>query len=197
MLNFSIFNSLTEANPSDTSSMKRIVIAPGRYNPPHNGHRLVVERLTELGLKLQADPVVIIVDSGKQDESHPLDGRTRMIYMEKMFPHLLTMVAHDPFEAVVALKDQGYVPVGGVSGSDRADTYKGLVGRVFKDPNMEYITEILARDPDSEQTAGVSSTKARQAVCENDFPKFRSMVDLTRDDALSLFEGLRVVLGDK
>lgn len=197
MLNFSIYNQIAEAAYPDTSEMKKIVIAPGRWNPPHRGHNLLVRKLIALGEKLKAEPVIIVVDSGKHNERNPLGGKTRCKYLAEMFPCIDMVIAPNAYEAVVLLKDQGKVPVGGVSGSDRANTYKGMVNRVFQ-KEMEYVTEVLIRDPESDDTNGVSSTKVRQAVCEGNFPRFKSMVGLkNRATAVELYEDLRKGLNVK
>ncbi len=190
MLNLPIFLEVSKSIP-DPHGMKPIVIAPGRWNPPHRGHNLVVKKLIALGEKLNAEPVIIVVDSGKYNEKNPLDGKTRTKYLAEMFPCMDMVVAHNPYDAVMLLKGKGMVPVGGVSGSDRNDTYRGMVNRVFQ-KEMDYAAEVLSRDPDSDDVTGVSGTKVRQAVLEGDFPRFKSMVGLEdRATAVELYEDLR------
>ena len=52
-----------EQGPVDATEFKPVVIAPGRFNPPHLGHKLVIDTLVKLGQQTNAKPIVIIVDS--------------------------------------------------------------------------------------------------------------------------------------
>ncbi len=76
MVNIGIFLKEVE-DFGDVSKFKKIVIAPGRFNPPHLGHKLMIDKLVELGKKLDAEPVVLIIDSGKYGPKNPLPGKVR------------------------------------------------------------------------------------------------------------------------
>lgn len=187
---------LTESNTTDWREMQHAVIAPGRFNPPHLGHKLLLDTLSKLGESLNATPVVIIVDAGKYDSRNPLTGETRKTYLSKMFPKMRYMIAHNPYEAVERLGSEfGMVPVGGVTGSDRADNYKKMVGRVYdEDLAKQYHAEILHRDPDShEDVAGISATKVRQAAAEGSVSKVRAMTGLGMDDAKEMIRLMKGV----
>lgn len=202
MLNFIKYNTITEATKEklDTSNDQPVVIAPGRFNPPTRGHATMIRELIALGQRLNAKPVIIVVDSKKYDERNPLPGSVRAEYLKRMFPAIDIHVAKNPYEAVFDLHDKhGEVPVGGVTGADRADSYKGMIGRIFGPEEMErYEAKILHRDPDSpEDVAGVSGTKARQAAAANDEGAFRAMTGLGHDDAIKLMALVRKGMGIK
>ena len=134
MLNFKAYRVITEATKEklDTSNDAPVVIAPGRFNPPTRGHQQMIRELVALGQQLNAKPVIIVVDSGKQDDRNPLSGEVRKEYLQKMFPSIDIHIAKNPYEAVYDLHDKhGEVPVGGVTGLDRADSYKKMIGRIF------------------------------------------------------------------
>jgi nicotinamide mononucleotide adenylyltransferase len=174
----------------------RVVISPGRFNPPHLGHKLLIDTLKKLGRDLNATPVVIVVDSGKRDARNPLSGDIRKKYLSKMFPDVQLVTAHNPYDAVEQLHTaHNMIPVGGVTGSDRADSYKKMVGRIFgKDAEQQYHSEVLHRDPDAEgNVAGVSASKVREAALNNDVVKVRAMTGLNYDDATQLIEMIRSV----
>ena len=171
-----------------------VVIAPGRFNPPHLGHKLVIDNLIEMGHELNAEPVVIIVDSGKRDERNPLDGDIRKAYLSKMFPKVRYEIAHNPYDAVERLAtEHNMVPVGGVTGADRADNYKKMIGRIFGESvHNAYTARVLQRNTDSDNdVAGVSATKVRQAAANNDVNKVRAMTGLDHDDAIKMINMIR------
>lgn len=199
MLKFKTFT-ITEAEKEklDTSNDRPVVIAPGRFNPPTRGHNLMIKELIALGQHLKAKPVIIVVDSGKRDERNPLSGEVRKQYLQKMFPAIDIHIAKNPYEAVYDLHaNYGEVPIGGVTGADRADNYKGMIGRIFGPEEMErYVAKVLHRDPDSSDVvAGASGTKAREAAASHDEGAFRAMTGLKHEDAIELMKLLRKGMG--
>ncbi len=176
----------------DYSEHKPIVIAPGRFNPPHRGHKLVIDKLVELGEKLEAQPVVLVIDSGKYGPKNPLTGSVRKAYLEKMFPEMRFEVYKNPYEAVEQLSEtEKLIPIGGVAGADRGSNYKGMVGRIFGEQIMnEYHSEVLYRDPDADSSdiKGISATKAREAAMEGDVAAFRAMTGLDDQDSKNLIK---------
>ncbi len=192
MVNIGIFLKEVE-DFGDVSKFKKIVIAPGRFNPPHLGHKLMIDKLVKLGKKLDAEPVVLIIDSGKYGPKNPLPGKVRQKYLSKIFPKVRTMISKNPYEAVYDLADKDKaVPVGGVTGADRGDSYKAMVGRIFGDDvKKQYKAEVLHRDPDSnDDVAGASATKARAAALDNDVVKFRALTGLDNAGAVDLMKQL-------
>ena len=176
----------------DFTEHKPIVIAPGRFNPPHRGHKLVIDKLVALGERLGAQPIVLVIDSGKYGPKNPLTGDVRRTYLEKMFPEMRFEVYKNPYEAVDHLSEtEKLIPIGGVAGEDRGNNYKGMVGRIFGEQIMnEYQSEVLHRDPDAEisDIKGISGTKAREAALEGDVPAFRAMTGLDDRDSRDLMK---------
>lgn len=177
-------------SPDDVAKMKPVVISPGRFNPPHLGHKLMVNNLIKLGKQKDATPVVIVVDSGKRDAKNPLSGDIRKMYLEKMFPQLTIVIAKNPYDAVHQMGEEGMVPVGGVTGSDRADSYKKMVGRIFgKEVEENYTTSILQRDPDAEgDVKGISASKVRSAIANHDKARVMAMTGLSSHEAAELMK---------
>lgn len=184
----------THHDPHAWKSMKPVVISPGRFNPPHLGHKLMIDELQQLGRELNAEPVVIVVDSGKRDERNPLSGDIRREYISKMFPGVRVETAHNPYDAVMNLgEEHGMVPVGGVSGSDRGNSYKKMVGRIYgTEAEANYHSKVLERDPDApDHVAGISGTKVRQAAADDDISRVRAMTGLEHDDAVRIASALK------
>lgn len=175
----------------DISCFRPVVIAPGRFNPPHRGHKLVIDKLIALSEKLNAEPVVLIIDSGKYSSKNPLSGEIRKEYLQKMFPEMRFEIYENAFEAVIQLAEKHQqIPVGGVAGQDRGKSYKAMIGQIFgKGIENTYLAEVLYRDLDSdEDVVGVSGTKARQAAMEGNVAAFRAMTGLNDDEARSLMK---------
>lgn len=186
-----------DEQPLNYDNFDPIVIAPGRFNPPHRGHNLLIDTLKKLAEKYNAEPYVFVIDSGKYGEKNPLDGETRKKYLQMMYPDMNFMVFPNAFEAVATMaSDYQKVPVGGVSGSDRADSYKKIVGRIFDEQAKEhYDAEVLQRDPDASDIAGISATKVRQAAADGDVAKFKSMIDLPDEQTEQLYRKVREGMG--
>ena len=176
----------------DMSQHSPIVIAPGRFNPPHRGHKLIIDKLVALGEKLGAQPVVLIIDSGKYGPKNPLSGDVRKEYLQKMFPEMRFEVFQNPYDAVVDLAEkEQLIPVGGVAGADRGENYRGMVGRIFgENAKKNYLSEVLYRNPDSdsEDIKGISATKARKAALEGDVAAFRAMTGFGDDESRTLMK---------
>lgn len=175
----------------DLSLMTPMVIAPGRFNPPHLGHKLIVDKLIALGEELNAEPVILIIDSGKTGPKNPLTGEVRKSFLSKMFPDIRMEAFKNPYDAVqqLALREK-MIPVGGVTGADRGDSYKEMVGRVFGESvGDRYKSVVIHRNPDADNDiAGISATKARQAAVDGDVSKFRAMTGLEDEDARTLID---------
>lgn len=187
-----------EKEQIDISDHEPVVIAPGRFNPPQLGHRLVINRLIKLGERLNAKPIVIIVDAGKYDDRNPLPGDVRQQYLQKMFPLVEFIVKPNPYIAVYDLHaERNQYPIGGVTGADRADSYKQMVGRIFgPDVKEVYVTEVIHRDPDSDDdVVGASGSKAREAAANHDEAVFRAVTGFGHEDAIKLMEHVRKGMG--
>lgn len=176
--------------------MQKTVIAIGRFQPVHIGHMKMIEQLKNLAVRLDAIPMIIIIHSGKEIESLPLTILETYKAVESAFPDMKLYVAQNPFVAVSRLyKNYGAVPVGGVTGSDRADTYKGLIGRALGQEFADnYHTEILQRDQNSKYTGTplhTSGTFVRQLVKEGNFEDFQKLIPLSDSDTKDLYILLR------
>lgn len=178
----------------DFSKHTPVVIAPGRFNPPHRGHKLIIDKAIVLGKQLEATPVVLIIDSGKYSSRNPLNGDVRREYLQKMFPNTQFEVFRNAYEAVVALlNEKKMIPVGVVAGRDRASLYESMLrGILGKD--TKYHVEVLHRDPDANGVKGISGTKVRKAAEEGNIPAFRAMTGLEDAAARTL---MKMVVGIK
>ena len=181
-----------------------LTIVFGRFNPPTVGH----EKLLKSAKRISAGGDIKIYPSRTQDpKKNPLDPSKKVGYMKKMFPEFEKNIINDPdmksiFDVLVTANEDGYTNVNIVVGSDRQAEFENLAqkynGELY---NFDQIRVISAgvRDADAEGVEGMSASKMRKAVMDNDFASFRRGTPKTLDDgdAQTLFNAVRQGMGVK
>jgi FAD synthase len=192
---------LTEAASKDfnfsspeAGGFKRVVMAPGRFQPPHGGHEAMIKQLVSFGRKMKAEPVIVVVSGSTQSEKNPLAGGVRVQALRSVFKGIMVIEAKNPFEATEQLFKKKMVPVGIVAGSDRANDYKRL-GDFYQIPGFK--TDSLKRDPDAEGIASFSATRVRERVADNDLAGFLKMMPKAMSPTMGkrLFREIAKILG--
>jgi hypothetical protein len=181
-----------------------LTVVFGRFNPPTVGH----EKLLKSAARASAGGDLKIYPSRTQDpKKNPLEPDTKISYMRKMFPEFGERIINDYkmktiFDVLVAASQEGYGNVNIIVGSDRQAEFENLAqkynGNLY---TFDLIRVISAgvRDADAEGVEGMSASKMRKAVTENDFPSFRRGTPKTLDDAdaQTLFDAVRQGMGVK
>jgi hypothetical protein len=106
------------------------------------------------------------------------------------------------FDVLVNADKDGYVNVNIVVGSDRQSEFENLAQKYNKDLyDFDLIRVVSAgvRDADAEGIEGMSASKMRKAVLDNDFDSFRRGTPKTLDDGetQALFDAVRQGMGAK
>ncbi len=193
----------TEPEESETGS-DTLTVAFGRFNPPTVGH----EKLLKSARKAATGGDLKIYPSRTQDpKKNPLDPDMKISYMKKMFPDFEENIINDPemksiFDVLVAANEAGYSNVNIVVGSDRQAEFENLAQKYNGDLyEFDLIRVISAgvRDADAEGVEGMSASKMRKAVIEDDFNSFRRGTPKTLDDGdtKALFDAVRQGMGAK
>ena len=179
---------------------KKIVFSFGRFQPPTIGHKLLIDKVVSLSKKYKADHV-IYASKTQDSKSNPLNVKTKVDYLRKMFPGVHFEPANDEvrtfIEALKKLYAQGYKHAFMVAGSDRLADYQRLFDKYNggEDFSFDTLQAVSAgeRDPDAEGAAGMSGTKMRQAAFNNDFASFRKGIppSLSDSDAKRLMNEIR------
>ena len=181
-----------------------LTVVFGRFNPPTVGH----EKLLKAAAKASAGGDLKIYPSRTQDpKKNPLDPDTKISYMRKMFPEFGERIINDYkmatiFDVLVAASQEGYGNVNIIVGSDRQAEFENLAqkynGNLYTF-NLIRVISAGVRDADAEGVEGMSASKMRKAVTENDFPSFRRGTPKTLDDAdaQTLFDAVRQGMGVK
>lgn len=163
---------------------KKVVFAFGRFQPPTNGHALLVNAVIKLAKAQKADHVIYA--SRSQDKKlNPLPVDRKVYYLKRMFPRVNFVAANDEirtFMEVAKALSKKYKNLVMVAGSDRVPEYKKLLdkynGEAFNFDTIEVISA-GERDPDSDTAAGMSGTKMREAAKKGDFASFKKGLPLT------------------
>ena len=176
----------------------------GRFNPPTVGHG----KLLSAAKKAAAGGDLAIYPSRTQDpKKNPLDPDMKISFMKKMFPEYKDDIINDAemisiFNVLGAAAEGGYKNVNIVVGSDRQSEFDNLAqkynGELY---NFEMINVISAgvRDADSSGVEGMSASKMRKAVVDDDFAAFRKGTpkELDDGDTTALFDAVRSGMGVK
>ena len=168
---------MTHEKPKVNESL---TVAYGRFNPPTIGH----EKLFTLAEQVAGEEGEYkIYPSHTQDKKiNPLDSKTKVEFMKKMFPSHAENIVYDTsirtiFDILKEAHELGYRKVNIVAGDDRVSEYSNLTqkynGKLY---SFEQINIINAgkRDSNSKGVEGISSSKLREAVLNNDFKAFSS-----------------------
>ena len=188
-----------EGQQSDT-----LTVAFGRFNPPTVGH----EKLLKSARKAAIGGDLKIYPSRTQDpKKNPLDPDMKISFMKKMFPDFEENIINDSemksiFNVLIAASEEGYANVNIVVGSDRQAEFENLAtkynGELY-DFNQIRVISAGVRDADAEGVEGMSASKMRKAVVDDDFDSFRRGTPKTLDDGdtKALFDAVRQGMGSK
>jgi len=164
-----------------------LTVVFGRFNPPTVGH----EKLLKSAKRISAGGDIKIYPSRSQDpKKNPLDANKKVSFMKKMFPEFEENIINDDemktiFNVLIAANEDGYTNVNIVVGSDRQAEFENLAQKYNGDLyNFDQIRVISAgvRDADAEGVEGMSASKMRKAVMDDDFDSFRRGTPKTLDD---------------
>jgi hypothetical protein len=181
-----------------------LTVVFGRFNPPTKGH----EKLLKAAKKASIGGSLKVYPSRTQDpKKNPLDPDMKISYMKKMFSDFEENIINDDemrsiFNVLIAASEEGYSNVNIVVGSDRQAEFENLAQKYNGDLyEFDLIRVISAgvRDADAEGVSGMSASKMRKAVMDDDFESFRRGTPKTLDDGdtQALFDAVRQGMGLK
>ena len=181
-----------------------LTTAFGRFNPPTVGH----EKLLGAARKAAAGGQVKIYPSRSSDpKKNPLDPDMKISYMKKMFPDYEEEIVNDAemktiFDVLKTADADGFKNVNIVVGADRQSEFENLAtkynGELYDFDNIRVISAGV-RDSDAEGVEGMSASKLRKAVQDDDFDTFRRGTPkaLKDADAQAVFDAVRTGMGGK
>ena len=193
--------SKTRAVNEALDKKNKLIFAFGRFNPPTSGHGKLMREVTIQARKNGANHVVYA--SASQDKrKNPLDVKTKVKFMKKMFPDNKIIAAggsQRTFMEVLKFYDKMYGEIIMVAGSDRISEFQKLSDKYNgKDYNYKSIKVVSSgeRDPDAEGVTGMSASKMRDMAKNGDAKNFKKGVEgLSDSEASSLFNAVRKGMG--
>ena len=175
-----------------------LTTAFGRFNPPTIGH----EKLLQAAKKAAAGGDLKIYPSRTQDnKKNPLDPDMKVSYMRKMFPDFDEQIINDPdmrsiFDVLTAAAEEGYKNINIIVGADRQAEFDNLAqkynGELY-DFDLINVISAGVRDADSDGVEGMSASKLRKAVVDDDFKAFKRGLPKGIDDGdrMALYNAVR------
>ena len=175
-----------------------LTTAFGRFNPPTAGH----EKLLQAARKAAVGGALKIYPSRTQDpKKNPLDPDMKISYMKKMFPDFEEEIINDAemvsiFDVLITAAEDGYKNVNIIVGADRQAEFENLAtkynGDLYDFENIRVISAGV-RDSDAEGVEGMSASKLRKAVVDDDVASFKKgMPKKVNDaDAQAIFDAVR------
>ena len=192
-----------EGGEEREASTDTLTLAFGRFNPPTVGH----EKLLQMARKTAAGGDLKIYPSRTQDpKKNPLDPDMKVSFMKKMFPDFDENIINDDemrsIFNVLQTADGEYKNVTIIVGSDRQSEFESLAtkynGELYNFDNIRVVSAGV-RDADAEGVEGMSASKMRKAVVDDDFEAFkRGVPSSVKDaDAQALYDAVRTGMNIK
>ena len=170
---------------------KVLVAAFGRFNLPHRGHVLLINRVAELAKQKHGDAAMFL--SHSQDKKNPLPYLEKAKMLHKWFGNIIKIdpdnKVKQPGNILHYANEHGYDEVYLVCGEDRFANYqKSFVNFAnsrdyFKFKNVGVLSR-GGRDPDEDgDDAAMSGTSMRKYVSEGNYEDFRKSLPIEATDS--------------
>jgi len=173
--------------------MKRVVVAWGRFNPPHMGHKKLMDiAKTTAG----EDPFFIYPThsfGGKKDDngfkSNPLPADRKNYWLTKMFPEYRNNIIYDTsIKTIIQLfqkYQEEYDDIVLVAGDDQFNDYVRTIttynNKEYTYRNIDFVNA-GKRDAKAKGAEGMSATKMRLAAATMNIGAFKKAMPSTLND---------------
>ena len=194
------------ANQESSPMSQSLVTTFGRHNPPHIGHKLVLDQAHDLAQNEGADQR--FYTSASQDrKKNPLPRDMKHKFLKQMFPdHASKWDEDDNVKTVLQSAEKayrnGYKNLHFMGGGDRKNEMENLLRKYNGDLyNFDSIYAHSAGNRDElgiedDPIAGMSASKQRRAAQNNDFDGFMEGIlthkGFSEKDARELFDAVRI-----
>ncbi len=159
----------------------KVVFTVGRFNPPTRGHEVLMKNVVDLARKNRAHAIVFTTITHDK-KKNPLKTNEKLHYLRKFFPGIKFLPTENAYTAAQMLGDMGYENALFVGGSDRMGL-RSMFNRGMqnKDENKKInLSNIqmfeLKRDEKRSDIQGLSGTKVRNMVLNNNYEEFKQSV---------------------
>ena len=166
-----------------------VTVGFGRFNPPTIGHEKLLDTMRDTA---KGGDYKVYPSRSQDAKKNPLDPSEKAGYMRTMFPkHASAIVDDDNVRTIIDVLKQAdgkYSRVNVVVGSDRVKEFENLANKYNKNLyNFDKINIISAgeRKSDAKGVEGMSASKMRKAVLDNDRKSFDSGLPSKLDKTIS------------
>ena len=191
-----------------SEAKNKVTVVFGRFNPPTIGHEKLLIKAKEIS---RGGDLKIYASQSQDSKKNPLGYQEKIKFMRKMFPKfsrdiILDNSVKNLFDIAVKMYDQGFNEFNVVAGSDRINAFKSMLDKYngieqkhgYYKFNAISIISAGERDPDADDVSGMSASKMRELVKNNDLQKFTSGVPTSyASSAEELFNAVRKGMGLK
>ena len=189
--------------PADVPKTKgTLTLAFGRFNPPTVGHQKLMDKVASSS---DDNDYMIIPSRSEDKKKNPLGVDRKAAMMRQLYPDHAEKIVNDAanrtiFDVMRKAHNDGYANVRIVGGGDRVGQFEKLAnkynGSTYQFDNIEVINA-GDRDPDSDDTDGMSASKMRKAAKDNDFVSFKKGMPkaLGNEVLLGIFTELQDAMG--
>ena len=190
----------------EEAAAETVTLNWGRFNPPTIGH----EKLLDVSHAKGTGVHRIYATQSQDAKKNPLEWKTKIKYMRKVFPVHARMILMDKkvktiFDALAIAHKDGFKNLELVVGSDRVDEFSKLIKKYngVKGKHGFYnfldikIIKAGERDPDADGADGMSASKMRAAAADNDLVAFTRGLPPRFRDAEGLMNAVRSGMGLK
>lgn len=159
--------------------MKIAVTTFARASIPTKGHEVLFEYIKQVAKTENADPLIFL--SYKQDsKKNPVDYNTKVAFLTScgVSSIITNSQVTDIFSVLRYCKDNNYDKVIFVVGSDRVDEITKRVSHYLGKTDetglpFEFEVRCAGNRSENNEVSGISGTKMRQFVLNNDFESFK------------------------
>jgi len=181
---------------------KGAVFSFGRFNPPTTGHAKLVDKLKQ---ESAGYTPLIFTSHSTDTKKNPLTHKDKIKFLRKFFGRIIVdSQTRTVFEIAVELHKQKYNKIKMVVGSDRIREFEMLLKKYngVKARHGYYkFDDILVvsageRDPDADDTSGMSASKLRGLAQDGRYDEFAEGVPTrNKKDKESLYKAVRKGMG--
>jgi nicotinamide mononucleotide adenylyltransferase len=178
---------------------KHAVMAFGRMNPITSGHQKLVDTVKSIAQRVKGKAVIIL--SHTQDKKkNPLSPAQKVKFAKNAFPGVTFKSSNKEspnfLSQAADLYKSGVTHLHMVGGSDRVAEFKRLLntynGDLFNFKKIE-VHSAGERDPDADDTSGISASKMREYASKGNFAAFKKGAPTTMalDMVKSMYDTVR------
>jgi len=158
---------------------KAVAFTFGRMNPPTTGHGKLIQKVMMVAKRVGGTPIVY-PSKTEDNKKNPLSFKMKVAVLRDVFGDIIDINRNikTPFDVLDALNKKKINKVVFVVGSDRVTEFERNM-QSHIDKHLDNITDFSVvsageRDPDASGVKGISGSKMRSFVKDDNFSKFKA-----------------------